>query len=283
MKVYIDIFFFVNFLMNLQVFQIMNHWRKKPGFTKRSMVGAALGALVSVAVMMLGIRTKWILWILVYVVGTTGLVRFVYGKMTFSGYFRCLMEFYITAAVLSGTLFGIREFLGLHRTSFSLLLAGSLGTQFLFAWVCRNFGSHMPEKQMYVTVLTYHGKRVQGTGFLDTGNMLVEPISGAGVSIVTKELFQKLLTKEEKIELSNVLREGMINNRGTLLLRYIPYHSVGESQGMLPGILVDEMEIRLPDGKRIRKEREWLGICDKYLSNSAGFDILFYSEIFKIE
>ena len=113
--------------------------------------------------------------------------------------------------------------------------------------------------------------------------MLVEPISGAGVSIVTKELFQKLLTKEEKIELSNILREGMINNRGTLLLRYIPYHSVGESQGMLPGILVDEMEIRLPDGKRIRKEREWLGICDKYLSNSAGFDILFYSEIFKIE
>ena len=136
---------------------------------------------------------------------------------------------------------------------------------------------------MYVTVLTYHGKRVQGTGFLDTGNMLVEPISGAGVSIVTKELFQKLLTKEEKIELSNILREGMINNRGTLLLRYIPYHSVGESQGMLPGILVDEMEIRLPDGKRIRKEREWLGICDKYLSNSAGFDILFYGEIFKIE
>ena len=35
--------------------------------------------------------------------------------------------------------------------------------------------------------------------------------------------------------------------------------------------------------ERIRKERAWLGICDKYLSNSAGFDILFYSEIFKIE
>ena len=40
MKVYIDIFFFVNFLMNLQVFQIMNYWRKKPAFTKRSIAGA---------------------------------------------------------------------------------------------------------------------------------------------------------------------------------------------------------------------------------------------------
>lgn len=43
MKVYIDIFFFVNFLMNLQVFQILNYWRRKPAVSARSIAGAGLG------------------------------------------------------------------------------------------------------------------------------------------------------------------------------------------------------------------------------------------------
>lgn len=85
MKVYIDIFFFVNFLMNLQVFQILNYWRRKPAVSARSIAGAGLGALLGVLVVILGIRTRWILWILVYAVGTSILIRFVYGKMNFPG------------------------------------------------------------------------------------------------------------------------------------------------------------------------------------------------------
>ncbi len=279
MKVYIDIFFFVNFLMNLQVFQILNYWRKKPAFTKRSIVGAALGALLGVVVLILGIRTRWILWMVLYVAGTAILIRIVYGKMTVFGHLRCMIGFYLTAAAVSGALFGIREFLGLHSISLIFLLGGSIGIQLAAGAIRRMSGNGMPEQYMYETWLEWRGKRIQGTGFFDTGNRLAEPISGAGVSIVTKELFQKLLTQEEKMELSEALSEGMINHRGTLLLRYIPYHSVGEERGFLPGILVDEMEIRLADGKRIRKEREWLGIYDKCLSNDAGFDILFHSQI----
>ena len=86
MKVYIDIFFFVNFLMNLQVFQILNYWRRKPAVSARSIAGAGLGALLGVLVVILGIRTRWILWILVYAAGTSILIRFVYGKMNFRGH-----------------------------------------------------------------------------------------------------------------------------------------------------------------------------------------------------
>ena len=279
MKVYIDIFFFVNFLMNLQVFQIMNYWRKKPAFTKRSIAGAALGALLGVMVLMLGIRTRWILWMVIYVAGTAFLIRVVYGKMTVSGHLRCMIGFYLTAAAVSGTLFGIRELCSLHSSSMAFLLMGSMGIQLAVRKIRKICTNRMPEQHMYETWIVWRGRRVQGTGFLDTGNRLVEPVSGAGVSIVTKELFQKFLTKEEEIQFSKTLSEGMLNNRGTLLLRYIPYHSVGEERGFLPGILVDEMEIRLADGKRIRKERDWLGIYDKCLSNDAGFDILFHSQI----
>ena len=88
MKVYIDIFFFVNFLMNLQVFQILNYWRRKPAVSARSIAGAGLGALLGVLVVILGIRTRWILWILVYAAGTSILIRFVYGKMNFRGHLR---------------------------------------------------------------------------------------------------------------------------------------------------------------------------------------------------
>ena len=228
MKVYIDIFFFVNFLMNLQVFQILNYWRRKPAVSARSIAGAGLGALLGVLVVILGIRTRWILWILVYAAGTSILIRFVYGKMNFRGHLRCVVGFYLTAAVVSGTLFGIREFLGLHSISLVFLLGGSIGIQLAAGAVRRTLGNRMPEQYMYETRLIWHGKSVQGTGFFDTGNRLVEPVSGAGVSIVTKELFQKLLTQEEEMELSEALSEGMINNGETLLIYHIiPWEKSG--------------------------------------------------------
>lgn len=279
MKVYIDIFFFVNFLMNLQVFQILNQWCKKPAFSVRSTMGAAFGALFAVGIVMLGIRTRWVLWILFYAAGSSILIRFVYGKMNLRRHLRCVIGFYLIAAGVSGMLFGIREFLGVHNLSLVFLLGGSMGVQAVARAVRRVIGTHMPEQYMYETWIVWHGKCVPCTGFLDTGNRLTEPVSGAGVSIVTKELFQKFLTQEEKEELSKALSEGMTNDRKTLLLRYIPYHSVGEERGFLPGILVDKIEIRLSDGKRISKDREWLGIYDKCLSNDAGFDILFHSGI----
>ena len=173
MKVYIDIFFFVNFLMNLQVFQILNYWRRKPAVSARSIAGAGLGALLGVLVVILGIRTRWILWILVYAAGTSILIRFVYGKMNFRGHLRCVVGFYLTAAAVSGTLFGIREFLGLHSISLVFLLGGSIGIQLAAGAVRRTLGNRMPEQYMYETRLIWHGKSVQGTGFFDTGNRLV--------------------------------------------------------------------------------------------------------------
>ena len=161
MKVYIDIFFFVNFLMNLQVFQILNYWRRKPAVSARSIAGAGLGALLGVLVVILGIRTRWILWILVYAAGTSILIRFVYGKMNFRGHLRCVVGFYLTAAAVSGTLFGIREFLGLHNISLAFLLGGSIGIQLAAGAVRRTLGNRMPEQYMYETRLICHGKSVQ--------------------------------------------------------------------------------------------------------------------------
>ena len=93
----------------------------------------------------------------------------------------------------------------------------------------------MPEQYMYETRLIWHGKSVQGTGFF----RYREPAGRAGqrcrVSIVTKELFQKLLTQEEEMELSEALSEGMINNGETLLFALYTISFRGRRAGLSSG------------------------------------------------
>ena len=58
----------------------------------------------------------------------------------------------------------------------------------------------------------------------------------------------------------------------------IPFHSVGKSLGLMPGLKVDSIQI-WKEGKWEKKDRQWLGISMSELTKGKEYQILLNEEI----
>ena len=110
---------------------------------------------------------------------------------------------------------------------------------------------------MPVTIF-WEGKQIDCTGLLDTGNALREPMTGKPVMIVEQTLFT-----EHEISLPN--------DRCFL----IPFRSIGRSNGMLRGILVEECWIGQAEQKK-RYRKVMLGIYHGKLSPRAEYQVILH-------
>ena len=80
--------------------------------------------------------------------------------------------------------------------------------------------------------LSFKGKSVVAKGLLDTGNTLKEPISGKIVHIAEYRIIKPMIEGDENAEEK---------------ICVIPYHSVGEENGILYGYRLDEMVVLIND------------------------------------
>lgn len=282
MKLYLDIFFAVNFLMNLLIFELMNLCLKRKPVSKRSILAAAAGALAAVALVVTGIKDYAALYIFMYLFVSCLLIRIAYGKMTVPGMGRHIAGFYITGVFTAGVLLFLKGITGVRNISMLFLL----GAACLILFAAPNIisaGSQgiRSRKNLYPVKIVYNGKSVTGTGFLDTGNHLYEPVSRERVTVVEYNLFQNVLSEQEKADLKRAIHQKEPEMFGTLLLRYIPFHSLGKDSDYLPGVRVDDMEIQTDGGEQIHTGKTWLGICDQFLSADSGYEMLLNSGLFR--
>lgn len=282
MKIYLDIFFAVNFLMNLLILEVMNIFLKKRLVSKRSIAAAAAGAFFAGVVVVCGIRSRMILFMILYLFVSCLMMRIAYGKTTVRGMAEYIVRYYLTAVLTAGTLMFVKSMAGIRNISFLLLLTTAILILF-FAKKLRFMGNHgiSGGQNVFPVKISYHGKSVTGTAFLDTGNQLYEPVSHEGVTVVEYSLFQKMLSENEQSEFDRAIHNMEPELFGKLLLRYIPFHSLGREDGFIPGLRADDMEIRVNAQETVHTGKIWLGIYDRYLSADGGYEVLLNSEVFK--
>lgn len=110
------------------------------------------------------------------------------------------------------------------------------------------------------SVTLFGQKSIKVEALLDTGNGLIEPISGKPVAILDKEIF-----------------ESVFGNGEMLMFRAIPYHSVGKMHGILPGYLLDKIVVETEEGaKEYRKI--YIGICDN-ISETDKYKMIMHPKI----
>ena len=142
-------------------------------------------------------------------------------------------------------------FLSMAMSGFVLGLGnGSFGTVLLAAALivilCRFGFGGKPGRQQYVPVtIAHHGKCVQLTALVDTGNTLRDPVTGQPVLVVDAEIGDKLMSLTED-QLRHPLET--IASRKIRGLRLIPYSTVGQDSGMLIGLRVEKLLI---NGKQV--------------------------------
>lgn len=282
MKIYLDVFFIVNFAMNLLIFEIMNLFLKKKPVSIRSICAAAAGALCSVMVIVNGIKNMTVVYILMYLLVSCLIIRIAYGKTTVYGMGKYIVGYYITGVFTAGAVLFLKQAAGLQHISILFLLSSALLILFFAQKVLLSRSYRMNSGQdVFPVRIRYKGRSVTATGFLDTGNNLYEPVSHECVTVVEYKLFQKMLTEDERADFGMAMHDGKPELFGKLLLRYIPFRSLGRECDYLLGVRADDMEIQIDDGETLHTGKVWLGIYDRFLSADGGYEVLLSSALFR--
>lgn len=134
---------------------------------------------------------------------------------------------------------------------------------------------------LYSVELVYEGKSSVLKAILDTGNLLVEPITSLPVVVVEAEKLKKIMTQETMDTLLNIVEKTPmeeIDERLKARCRLIPFSSLGKEKGMLVGVKPDYIKI-WDDEKEYMIKDVIIGIYPRKLSRNGTYAGLFGLEL----
>ena len=191
-KVYIDVVFAANLLMDYILLRLTGIVLKIRGSRRRCLAAAAAGALFSclclyvraemtVFTVILRIICAVVMMLLAYGIHDrkqlTGAVLFFFGMTFLTGGF--------WTAVSGNARVTVQIFL--------LCAAVSYGGLSLLIFLMERVKAS--RDNLYPVILTYHGQEVETCGLYDTGNLLDDPTNHAPVSIADQEMLKDILTE----------------------------------------------------------------------------------------
>lgn len=109
-------------------------------------------------------------------------------------------------------------------------------------------------------ILQGDSEELQVTALIDTGNGLKDPVSGRSVSILEEAVFHKL-------------KEGFFPEK----LKVIPYRSVGKEHGLMMGVEVQNIRIRI-NGEERSLPKGILAMYQGKLSESGSYQMILSPE-----
>lgn len=225
MTVYLDLVMLVNFLVDLLLLIAANRLCGYPLKIKRTMLSAGIGAVYAGLCILPGLRflgnTLW----RVVALGLMSIAAF--------GWNRSALRRSAIFVFLSMALGGIA--LGLGNGGVLALVAAAAGVCLLCVVGFRGGAG----KKEYVTVqLTYRGITRELIALRDTGNGLLDPITGQPVLVVGADVSMQMLglTREQLLAPIETMTHCPIPG-----LRLIPYRSVGNANGMMLAVKMDRV------------------------------------------
>ena len=222
-ELYVDIFFMVNFMMDTILLLIVKKMILCSVSYGRILLGAATGAMLT-CVVATGLQGRtYLQWILFYgVINTlmlkTGL-RIRWGRELLKGW----IFLYIASFLLGGIFLVFRPYLRVGSLFFLLAVL----SYYLVQGIWKILLLLTRRNHDYCEVELYLGKQsFRSKALIDTGNTLRDMVSGQPVNVIERQVVEQLTA------------EGR-----PLRFRYIPYHSIGKKEGIMPLIRHDRMKI----------------------------------------
>lgn len=254
MKIYIDVLFLTNFIMNYVLFVITSEIMSSKLKHIRSVISSALGSAAGILFFMLDLKNTG-LFLLVSAILMNAAVFCPCKPKIFLKY---VLVFFLSAAVASGTIYTNMRFFGGGIIKNGILYASSptiglsalllpIAAKLLFSKLKRRAS----QKKSSI-ILEYKGKKISLNGFTDTGNGLFDPISKKPVMIIEENILKKLVADE--CNAAN-LCEWVESER----IKIIPYNTVN-SEGCFTAIVLDCVYI---ENKRITGAIA--AVCEKKL------------------
>ncbi|MDO4343243.1 MAG: sigma-E processing peptidase SpoIIGA [Eubacteriales bacterium] len=259
---YLDSYFLEHLMMNILVLHMTGHILKNVPSWKRILGAAALGAFLACMMILLPIHKNAVLY---------GICSFLTGPLIAAVCMKARRlkdVFNAVCAVCAAALCmgGIWQ-----------ILTVQLGLPFWAAWLpgyltvragARGFGRLRNRTgYLYRVILKRGDREVHLTALMDSGNRLLQPMTAKPVSIVEFQAVKELLSIQEAQELEELLNLRTVEQTTGKFL-WIPYHSIGRSQGVLPAFRLDSICIK--HGESARSTKGVLAAVSREAVSSGG-------------
>ena len=138
---------------------------------------------------------------------------------------------------------------------------------------------------LYTLEIGYQEKKCSLKAMLDTGNLLVEPITSLPVVIVEKSKLEEIIPKDNLkllLEMLEGSKTEKLPQELKLRSRLIPFSSIGRKNGMMIGIKPDYIRIFEEDNETVITD-VIIGIYQDKLSKNGAYNGLMGLELLNYE
>ncbi len=269
MIVYLDMVFLLNGVTDAAALYVTGRLTGLPLEGKRLLASALLGGTYGAlcALPGMGAAASPVPQLL----AAAGLVRLAFGRRR--AFLRRFFLFFILSCAMAGALLAgerlLQEQRGLLNWKVFFLAGGSCFI--ILSVVFRGGARHGAAGQLCRCVVERRGRSAAVTALLDTGNTLVDGLSGAPVLTVHWEALEPLWQEEERAVLSCLERDGaaVCLERLGAGFRLLPYQAVGVRSGLLLCFRADGVTM---DGRRLG--RVTVALSPAPVSDGGGYAAL---------
>ena len=201
-----------------------------------------------------------ILTIIYFVLLSFGMFWCAFGRQSRKGYIKLISMYWVTAIVFAGFLsfaprltYSVCTYHGLIQVSGKELFIKGIVFLVLLPVVNQFYQKiRWKHTQCYMLEFEHRGKRIKGMGLLDTGNCLKNYQNNEPVIVAEYQFMKSLFSREEQEYLERLMDWNCHEKNEDIKVVYIPYHSLGQSHGILLGVYIEQLRIYLGNE---RKER----------------------------
>lgn len=233
-ELYIDIFFLENFLMDFLVLTMIKKTMNSAASYKTLGAGAFFGAFLSSLMICLQLPMMLKL-LLLHLVINTGMIGIGFRIHRLREGLQPLFLLYTYSFLLGGVIGWIKSNLNTYYKIGCMFLVVAVPSYFIVQKVLDMLEAYLKIPEKYCNVTLSLGERsCTVRALIDSGNQLVDDISGKPVHIISTKVMKKL-TNENEVS----------------MIRYIPYCTIHEEKGVLPVMKIDKMCIHQKNEKEI--------------------------------
>ena len=280
--IYMDVFFVINFFMDLLILVIAGKFIKPQTTILRCILAALAGTTLTCIITVTSFKPVVIQKIFTYLIIPSVMAVTGYRVSGFKAYIRVIAVMYGVTFAMSGAVNGLYYFTDagfylknllslkyLKGVNIVVFIFITVTAYFITCFLCRYIKSKMNmrlrENDIYEVTLSFRGKTVKLNGLYDSGNSLAEPIEGTPVHIAEYNGIRELL---EGVEVSDAK------------IRLVPYKSIGMRMGVLKAVELDMAHIEI-DGEYIEINKVLIGIYEGSLSGTGAYQMILNRSIKK--
>jgi len=251
-ELYVDSLFFLNFMMNLYLLILVDRSTLRTATVGRLTAGAAMGALCFLLTF-LGTAPALLKLAAGTLAGCVGMLCIAFPVKGLRMFLQLLERLAVYSFGMGGAILFLIRNAGPAREAVTSVL-GILGMGGLAFLLFLRFRYGLKTKDSLCRATLFREEeQLTVLALIDSGNSLIEPISGKPVCVVEREVFERLWK-----ETSNGFRA-------------IPYTSIGKKRGILPGYLLPQLCLEA-DGMLWSFTDVYIAVSDEAISNVGSAD-----------